>query len=257
MLKFRQTNILFLFLLIFYLEIHFLMHISWLWLLGLAFIYSIILYFGASRINSDFYFHVICNADPSKDSVLLTFDDGPDPKVTPKVLDVLKKYDARAVFFLIGKNAESYPDLVRRMIAEGHIIGNHTYSHSNLFDLLASKAMQVELLKTQQLILEISGVSIRWFRPPFGVTNPMLKKALNLTGLVPVGWSLRSMDTTIKDENKIHKRLRKVKSGDIILMHDRTKDISGLLDNFLKVLEEKKLAVADPEVLLGVPAYNK
>jgi peptidoglycan-N-acetylglucosamine deacetylase len=255
MLNFRRTNILFFLLLIFYFEVHFFMHISYWWLAGLAFLYSVILYIGSSRINFNFYFEVFCKGDPAINGILLTFDDGPDPSVTPEVLDILKKHNVKAVFFLIGKKAEAYPELVRKIFSDGHVIGNHSFHHKNLFDLSSPYAMVKEIENTRKVIYDISGISVHWFRPPFGVTNPMLKRVLKLTKCFPVGWSIWSLDTMTKPPEKILKRLDKTGSGDIVLFHDTKKNTPMILERFIEMIRSKGLEIIEPEKFAGISPY--
>jgi peptidoglycan-N-acetylglucosamine deacetylase len=258
MLTFKRTNI-FMFACLFVLNISHLfpfIHISGWWYLALGLVYLTIISIGSYRVDSNFHFKVICKGDTSQNGVALTFDDGPDPETTPKVLDVLKKHNVKAAFFLIGKKAEAHPDIVKRMIAEGHVIGNHTYGHSYYFDFFSLKAMSREFLKSQALIKDLTGKSILWFRPPYGVTNPMMTRALKLSKFVPVGWSVRSLDTVIKDKEKLFKRLEKTAARDIVLLHDIRSDMPEILEDFILLLKNKNLKIDDPESVLGIPAYN-
>src|SRR5690606_35805009 len=108
----------------------------------------------------------------------ITFDDGPHPEFTPKVLNLLKKYDAKATFFCIGKHIELYPDIFKSIVEAGHTIGNHTYSHANDFGFFSVEKVISELQQTNAIIKQQIGLDARLYRPAFGVTNPRIKKAL-------------------------------------------------------------------------------
>jgi peptidoglycan-N-acetylglucosamine deacetylase len=256
MMNFRYTNVLFLLLILLFSAFRCFLEISWIWLIVFFVVYSIIVFLGSSRIDSGFHFQVICRYRDEGNSIMLSFDDGPDPTSTPEILDVLKKHKVPAVFFLIGHKAEACPQLVRRIVDEGHIIANHSYRHSNFFDLYLPKFMIREISHTKKVLFDICGVSVRWFRPPYGVTNPWLAKAVRETGSVPVGWSLRSFDKNIKNRDKLLRRLERVKAGDIILFHDTADNIALSLDAFIIRAKENGFRIAEPESALGIAAYN-
>lgn len=153
-------------------------------------------------------------------ALALSFDDGPTAQ-TEAVLDILKEENIPATFFLIGKNINGKENLLLRMKNEGHEIGGHSYFHANNFDWQSSKKMSEEIANTNQIIETITEQKVRLFRPPYGVTNPNLAKAIRQTGMISVGWNLRSFDTIAKSEGKLlHKISSKIKPGSIILLHD-------------------------------------
>jgi peptidoglycan/xylan/chitin deacetylase (PgdA/CDA1 family) len=187
------------------------------------------------------YLKAICRLKNTKNSVVLTFDDGVDDVQTPKVLDVLKKYDSKAIFFLIGRNAQQHPQIVERIVAEGHEIGIHTYSHKSNFPLMSVSQIKEEIYKTQQILEKISKKQVNLFRPPFGVTNPNIAKAVKSLNLVTVGWSIRSYDTNLSKSrlevaNQVSKKL---KGNDIILLHDNRQGAEVLLEELLKNIFNK------------------
>ena len=108
-----------------------------------------------------------------KGNICLTFDDGPDSTMTPKILDVLQKYNVQANFFLIGKASQNNQDIVKRIHLEGHIIGCHTFCHKTTFPMYSLSRMEAELVKTNNLIKSITSEEVLLFRPPFGITNPL------------------------------------------------------------------------------------
>lgn len=166
------------------------------------------------------------------DSVALTFDDGPHPETTPAILELLQQYDIKATFFLIGEKCEQYPELVRRIVAEGHQIANHSATHGYSISFSSRRAWRDEIESCQRQIGAIVGSSPRLFRPPYGVTTPNLSKALADTGLTPVGWSVHTHDWT-SSVNGVLKRLDTVDHGDIVLLHDSCPNTVEALTSWL------------------------
>lgn len=199
------------------------------------------LIWASADIRSKVYISSFCKADIKEKIVAITFDDGPSSDNTLKVLDVLRKYNVKATFFLVGENIEKYKDVARKIVAEGHMVANHSWSHANTFPLFSSDVIAGELAKTDVLLSEISNKENKLFRPPFGVTNPLIAKAVSQSGLLSVGWSVRSFDTMLRIPRKmICKRVvRKTKPGAIILLHDRVSDsdllLEGIVSNLLSL----------------------
>ena len=177
-------------------------------------------------------------------AIALTFDDGPDPVVTPLVLSVLKEKNVPATFFLIGEKAEKYPDLVRQILAEGHQVGNHSYSHSAWLGFFSTNRLKDDLEKCNRVLQDISGKSVTLFRPPFGVTNPRYSRALALLSMASVGWSLRSYDTVTRNSAKLLERLvSRIRGGQIVLMHDTLSQTAEALPAFLDYCRESGIEV--------------
>lgn len=154
-------------------------------------------------------------------AIALTFDDGPMEQYTPQILDILKEKAAPATFFCIGKNIPGREGLLKRIHDEGHLIGNHSYSHHFWFDLFSTRHMRTDLRQMDTAVKAAVGVTPRLFRPPYGVTNPNLAKAIRREGYTPVGWNVRSLDTVIDDPVKLRKRIEKALTpGAIVLLHD-------------------------------------
>jgi peptidoglycan-N-acetylglucosamine deacetylase len=151
--------------------------------------------------------------------VVLTFDDGPSVPYTGQVLDILAKNHIHATFFLCGENAERYPDLVRRIKAEGHEIGNHTYSHPWLY-LMRREKIADEIDRTQDVLQRISGARPRLFRPPYGVRWFSLWPLLQERGLTMVMWSMRGYDGRLGASGIAQTTLDQLQPGGIILLHD-------------------------------------
>lgn len=171
--------------------------------------------------------------------VVLTFDDGPSEN-TEAVLDILKQANIKAIFFVIGKNIAGKEHIIRRMNKEGHIVGNHSFLHGFSFDWQSSKKMAAEILDTNNAISSITRNAVTMFRPPYGVTNPMLAKAIKQTGMKSIGWNVRSMDTVAHSEEKLIKRIiSRIQNGSIILLHDRCDITVKILPQLIKELTAK------------------
>ncbi len=151
----------------------------------------------------------------------LTFDDGPDPDVTPRVLDLLDRHGARASFFCIGRKVERWSDLAREIVRRGHRVENHTFSHPWSFSVRGPRGMAAEIDRAQEAIGRVTGRRPRLFRPPAGFKNPMLEPVLARRGLWLTSWSRRGFDTVWSDPRAIRRRLTPdLGAGEILLLHD-------------------------------------
>lgn len=152
-----------------------------------------------------------------KPSIAITFDDGPSGRYTGRLLDGLKERNVKASFFLIGENAKENPELVERIYKEGHLIGNHTYSHVQMTHLSEEAAVR-EIEKTDQVISAITGEHVAYMRPPFGAWQRELEVRMEV---LPVLWSVDPLDWTTENVDEIvSKVVTEVEEGDIILLHD-------------------------------------
>lgn len=153
--------------------------------------------------------------------VAITIDDGPDPEVTPRVLDILDRYHAKATFFCIGVLAERHPDLCREIIRRGHAVENHSQHHNVLFSLFGPLKIYREVQLAQSTLAAITGQSPRFFRPSAGLRNPLLDPVLSMLGLHLVSWSRRGFDTRETNPDVVFNKLAQgLKGGDILLLHD-------------------------------------
>lgn len=153
-------------------------------------------------------------------AVALTFDDGPSPTWTPKILEALRKAKAKATFFMLGEHAEKYPDVARQVVKEGHEVGNHTYDHHVLL-YYTPQELEDEIKKAERVIKEVTGYTTRLIRPPKAWLTDKEKKQIAELGYKVVLWSLNSKDWVTFDDMYIRKYiLRHVQPGDIILFHD-------------------------------------
>jgi peptidoglycan/xylan/chitin deacetylase (PgdA/CDA1 family) len=202
---------------------------------------------GMTCIGLQFFCNAICHGDPAEKTVALTFDDGPDPNVTPALLDWLKTERISATFFCIGKHAEAHPELVKRIAAEGHLIGNHFFTHGWWTPLLLSRGLANEMQRTQRAIENATGCRPIFARPPAGLTNPHFTSALRAVGLTLVGWNLRTFDTARSAQWVIRRIRKRVAGGSIIVLHDRNADsakLSAILSDIVPFLRASGIAFA-------------
>ncbi len=165
--------------------------------------------------------------------VALTFDDGPDPVDTPRLLDLLREKGVKATFFIVGKRAERHPEIVRRAWAEGHLVANHTWSHYSLFCFLTPRRLRAEIERGTESVRRSCGVRPRLFRSPVGLRHPLLAPYLEDAGLEYISWTIRTRDTLTSNSSVLARRMLKAVSGDIILLHDH---LPGGTDAMLDVL---------------------
>jgi len=156
----------------------------------------------------------------------LTFDDGPNAAWTPRLLDQLARYEVNATFFLLGERAQAVPDLVRRIAAAGHLIGNHSWRHPNLARSSSGRILQ-ELQQTQDALQQITGTAVRFFRPPFGARRPAVFRIARQLGLQPVLWNAMTSDWSEPSASRIAadlnakiEKLRRLGRAANIVLHD-------------------------------------
>lgn len=211
------------------------------------------------------FFLPIHNHGPrSRQAVALTFDDGPDPEATPRLLDLLARRKVKAAFFVVGRNAEENPGLIARMRAEGHEVGNHSQSHDPILMLRSMERLEAEVTACQQ-VLARAGIRALAFRPPVGITNPRLPGVLEKLGLDCVCFSCRPVDFGNRRIEGLARRvLERVRAGDIVLLHDvrpppETGGVEswlGEVEAVLDGLEQRRLPVVPVGELLGRPVMQ-
>jgi len=214
------------------------------------------LVYGSFSICSDLYVKSLCKGDSSERKVAITFDDGPHNEFTSEILQLLDTYNAKATFFCKGESIDQNKEILKEIDNRGHAIGNHTYSHSYGKNMFSAKNLKVDIQKNQNLISEVLGRKPKLFRPPFGVTNPPIAKALKNFNFHIIGWSLRSFDTINKPEEVINKVIKNVKPGDIILFHDNRFNTIEILKSVLAFLHSNNYGMVRVDELLNIEAYE-
>lgn len=225
---------------------------------------TVFMVWASASIRSGVYVRAFCREKTDRKVVYLTFDDGPHPPETERVLDVLRERGARATFFLIGSKVSGNEAVLRRMLEEGHALGLHTYSHAGTFPLLSFDKMLADVNEGKRAVESVAGKKISLFRPPFGVTNPTIAKVVRTLGLHTVGWDVRSFDTMFCKSSEhsckqsgysckqsehsckqsghsskqsghdwyvpvVERIMKQVRPGSVILLHDRLDGASSLL----------------------------
>lgn len=256
MLNFRNTNVFFISLLILLIGLHIKYGMP-VYVYPLLFVlYSLIVFYGCYYVGSNFFISIVCSANTDKKEIAISFDDGPAINYTPRILEILKQDNIKATFFCIGNRIAGNEMILKQLHDEGHIIGNHSYSHHFWFDMFSSKKMLEDLRQMDQAMKAVTGLQPKLFRPPYGVTNPNLKKAIIKGNYIPVGWSVRSMDTVIKDETKLlHKIKAGLKPGAVFLFHDTSLTTLQVLPQFIKEVKNQGYQVVPLDKLLHLPPY--
>lgn len=225
---------------------------------------TVFMVWASASIRSGVYVRAFCREKTDRKVVYLTFDDGPHPPETERVLDVLRERGARATFFLIGSKVSGNEAVLHRMLEEGHVLGLHTYSHACTFPLLSFDKMLADVNEGKRAVESVAGKKISLFRPPFGVTNPTIAKVVRTLGLQTVGWDVRSFDTMFCKSSEhsckqsehsckqsgysckqseysckqsghdwyvpvVERIMKQVRPGSVILLHDRLYGASDLL----------------------------
>ncbi len=189
--------------------------------------------------------------DPYQDEkkkVALTFDDGPDAVYTPKLLDGLEERKVKATFFLLGKQAERYPDIVKRIHEEGHLVGTHSYEHVNLCTVSEKEAIR-QVLKTNELIQELTDEYPQYIRPPYGCWS---RKLDNKIGMIEVDWDIDPLDWNRSNSRVIAKLVTdKVQEGDIILMHDASDSSVKAAFQIIDTLKKQGYEFVTVEAIVG------
>jgi len=165
---------------------------------------------------------VVSRADTERRAVALTFDDGPNPETTPRVLALLAQAGAKATFFVLGAKAEQYPDVLRAVADAGHSIAVHGYEHNRLYAFLTPAAVARDIARAVAVVERVTGVKPRWFRPPVGQVSPRTAAGAKRVGLPIVAWSVRALDgIRSADPERVAARVaRGLAPGAIVLLHD-------------------------------------
>lgn len=166
--------------------------------------------------------------------ICLTFDDGPDPVLTPQVLDLLDRYRAKASFFCVGEKAAAFPELVKEIARRGHSVENHSYHHHPMFALFGVSRLTQEVADAQAILTTITGRSPLFFRAPAGFRSPLLDPVLASQALQYASWTRRGFDTVSRDSRRVLQRLtRGLDAGDVLLLHDSSRVVLVVLPALL------------------------
>jgi len=194
---------------------------KWIWFWVVVAIFFAVFTLGIVFPQPRFFGPFICRGNKTQKRVALTFDDGPDARSTPELLDWLRAEKIPATFFGIGKNVVAAKELTARIAQEGHLLGNHTFTHSNATNLFSSARLREEMTRTQTAIKDAAGVEPKFFRPPMGLSNPRIFREAHRLEMRVIGWNARGFDTVCHDPQHIVARIvRRLKPGGIILLHD-------------------------------------
>lgn len=217
------------------------------------------LFFGASFVPRSRLIGANASRLPAaavaRHEIALTFDDGPDPAVTPQVLDLLESAGARGTFFCVGEDVAKAPDLAREIVRRGHAVENHTQRHPNAFGFFGVARYRTEIGTAQATLEQALGQRPAFFRAPFGIRNPFLDPAVQHLGLRYVSWTRRGLDTVDADADRVLRRLtRGLAAGDILVLHDGAKSIrprtrATVLDVLPRLLDATRAAGLVPVTL--------
>ena len=256
MLTFRNTNIFFISLLVLLIATDVRFGVAWYVYVITAFVYLNILFYGCYYVGSNFFIKIICSTKTDKKVIALSFDDGPDGANTPRILSLLKQNGVSAAFFCIGNKIADNAALLKQIDKEGHVIGNHTFTHHLWFDMFSKKEMATDMMMMDEAVADVIGKTPKLFRPPYGVTNPNLKNAIIAGNYTPVGWSVRSLDTVAKDPQKLLKKVvAKIKPGAVFLFHDTSNTTLTMLPEFIKHVKSSGYEIIRLDKMLNLQAY--
>ncbi|MBL7882626.1 MAG: polysaccharide deacetylase family protein [Bacteroidia bacterium] len=257
MLTFKSTSLLFILSLALCGLLIYFFSINPFWLLLPILIFKLTIIYGSATIQSNFYLKAYNTGNTAKKHIAITFDDGPTKEFTPEILKVLAEYNAKASFYVIGKNILGNENLVQQIHQEGHLLGNHSFSHSFFIDFKSSKGFVEEINQTTDALEKIIGKRTTLFRPPYGVTTPNIATAVNKLKMHVIGWNVRSLDTTKDDAQTIVNRVTlQLKPGAIVLFHDTSKKTVNVLKQTLNFAKENGFKIVSIDELLNIKAYE-
>ena len=173
-----------------------------------------------------------------------------------RILAILEKFDAKATFFIIGKHVNGREYILEKIVEKGHLIGNHSYEHDTLYSLQAASWIHADIQKNNDLLTDLIHQQIRWFRPPYGVTNPSIGKALQTLPIDVIGWNIRSLDTSISDPHQVLQRIiKRLKGEDILLLHDTMENTALILEALLLYCKENNIDIVPLSQLIDSTPY--
>jgi|WetSurMetagenome_2_1015567.scaffolds.fasta_scaffold00645_17 peptidoglycan-N-acetylglucosamine deacetylase len=229
----------------------------------LALPYAAVFVWGIFDLRSNFFVRAHTRNKWESSKVAITFDDGPDPNLTPDVLDMLKRFGFHATFFVVGAKAKLRPDIVKRMVAEGHVVACHDLNHSALSNFRFGAALTRDMAAARAIVREIIGATPLLYRPPMGLSNPHLGAALLALKMKCIGWSRSARDAGNRRLGGIRKiSLLKVRGGDVVLLHDRLPvpeyktEILSQLESLFTAIRDSKLSPVGTNALFDITAYR-
>ena len=192
---------------------------SWLGAAAALAVALAVIVWGVFDVNSSLWAPTLWRG--SGKAVALTFDDGPDPAFTPRVLDILREKGVKAAFFCVGERVESAPDLVKRLAGEGHLVCNHSFSHAMWINFGHYRRLRREIEQCNASIARATGVTPRFYRAPHGFKNSALGDVLRDLGMTAIGWQVRGFDAVDGDATRIVRRIvNRARPGGVIALHD-------------------------------------
>jgi peptidoglycan/xylan/chitin deacetylase (PgdA/CDA1 family) len=256
MSRYRKVNIAALSLLILLIIADLQIDIAWWWYFIALVFYLITCAIGAFFLSFELFLPVKCKGEVSDNCIAITFDDGPISGKTNRILEILARTNTPAAFFCIGSRIDKNESLLKAIDQGGHLVGNHTLHHKTTFGFLSGNTIFQELQDTDRKIEQVLQKKPRFFRPPFGVTNPMVAKAVSKGQYETIGWSIRSFDSIIHNAQKLLKRTENVKAGDIILFHDYSECTIEILPTLIETIRRKGFRIVRLDELLNEGAYR-
>jgi peptidoglycan-N-acetylglucosamine deacetylase len=214
---------------------------------------------GICVLRFNYFARSFCRGSTEKNAITLTFDDGPDPLGTPKLLRVLSRHGVRAAFFIIGRKAEENPDLLRKIDEAGHVIGNHFYSHAVYTNFFTRRPLEREIAAAQSAIQRAVSKVPRFLRPPAGLTNPHFRAVLKRQRLTLVGWDVRPYDTRRGPGVVIDRVVGKARCGSVILLHEGARDpdeFAEMVEGIIRRLLARGYTFTGLEEMTGLPGYE-
>jgi peptidoglycan/xylan/chitin deacetylase (PgdA/CDA1 family) len=203
---------------------------------------------GVAFPQLSFFGPFVCCGSRAAKCVAITFDDGPDDRSTPALLELLRERGVQAAFFGVGKRVAAHPAIAARIVREGHLLENHSYTHSNATNFFSVTRLHSDLSQAQDAIRQATGVTPTCFRPPMGLSNPRIFRAAREAGLKVIGWSARGLDTKVADSEEVVSRIcRRVQPGAIILLHDGNIPAARLVTTVKTLLD--RLRALDYEIV--------
>ncbi len=256
-MKYRIINNIFLVLLVCGAVLVFLNVVSYLLIIGFVLGYWLFILIVSTNVQLNFFVEAFNSRKYISDKrIAITFDDGPVEN-SLKILEVLERFQVKASFFCIGKKIEENPEIFKKILNKGHMVGNHTFSHTRKMGFLSTSRIISEIEACDVVAERIGGKRFKTFRPPFGIINPKVQRALSFTGHQVIGWNVRSYDGILSSRRYILKRiLKKVKAGDVILLHDTKMETVEILEQLLLFLQANGYTPVRVDNLFQIDAYN-